>query len=185
MRNHLFFRNTFRSGSTDIICIQNLQHIGSGITHKGTNTYDSQRNNRKDHMLCHIQYLTYTSIGLMHTAYDTIQVNPFQINRENPFQNGSKEKGRQRNTDQCKNGNCIINPAVLLRCRYNTQRYGNDNFQQEGGQCQSKRIPDDTGKFLFYWLMENPGFSEFTMNSFSKPDEITFQDRLIQSISGI
>ena len=114
-----------------------------------------------------VSYTHLTSVGLMHTAYDTIQVNPFQINRENPFQNGSKEKGRQRNTDQCKNGNCIINPAVLLRCRYNTQRYGNDNFQQEGGQCQSKRIPDNAGKFLFYRLMENPGFSKFTMNSFS------------------
>ena len=60
-----------------------------------------------------------------------------------------------------KNGNCIINPAVLLRCRYNKGMAMIISNRKEAS-ARAKEYPDDTVKFLFYWLMENPGFSEFT-----------------------
>ena len=136
-------------------------------------------------MLRHIQNLAYTAVGLMHTAYNAVQVQPFQIDGENPFQNGGKEEGWQRNTDQCKYCHRIVYPAVLFGRRYNTQRYGDYDFQQERRQRQYKRIPDYAGKFLGYRLMENPRFSKFTVKCLAKPYKITFQNRLVQSVGSI
>lgn len=99
MIDHFLLRHTFGSGCTDVIRIENLKHIGSGVTHQGTNAYDRQCDNRENQMLRHIQNLAYTAVGLMHTAYNAVQVQPFQIDGENPFQNGGKEEGWQRNTD--------------------------------------------------------------------------------------
>ena len=123
-------------------------------------------------MLRHIQYLSNAAVRLMHTAYNTIQVHPFQINGEDPFQNGGKEEGRQGNTDEGKHCHRIVYFAVLLGGRYDSQRDCNDDLQQERGQRQYKGIPDYTGEFLGYRLMEDPGFSKLTVKCFSKPYKI-------------
>ena len=82
-------------------------------------------------MLCHVKYFADAAVRLMHSSNDSVQVKPAEVDREDPFQDRREKEGRQGNADQGKHCHRIINPAVLLRRRNDTERNRNQNFQDK------------------------------------------------------
>lgn len=83
--NDALLRQSLRTRCTDIIRIQHLEHVGSGVTHQGTDAHDRQCDYRKHQMPCHIQNLLSGREALIVTSDNTVEVEPAKLYGKDPF----------------------------------------------------------------------------------------------------
>ena len=83
--NDTLLRQSLRARCADVIRIQHFKHIGSGVTHQGTDAHDRQCNYRKYQMPCHIQNLPSGGKALEVTSDNTVEVEPAKLYGKDPF----------------------------------------------------------------------------------------------------
>ena len=71
---------------TDVIRVQHLQHIGTGITHQGTDADDHQRDDGQHQMVRLVHKLSPRAELVVVTAHQAEQVKPAELDGEDQLQ---------------------------------------------------------------------------------------------------
>ena len=169
---------------TDVIRVQHLQHIGTGIAHQGTDADDHQRDDGQHQMVRLIHKLSPRAELVVVTAHQSEQVEPAELDGEDQLQQRGEEERRQRDTCQRNDRNGIVGAAVLLRCGDDAQRHRNDDLKEERNGAHHEGQPNAVVELLKHGNGVEPAFAELTADGGTQPGEITGNDVLIHVVHG-
>ena len=146
--NNLPFGKPLGTRGADVVRIEHLKHIGTRVTHQGTDADNDQCDDRQNQMVRFIQELPPCAELVVVAPDKAKQVKPAQLDREYKLEQGGKEEGRQRDTGKRQDGNCVVRPAVLLGSGNNAERDGNKHLKQKRNAAHGKRQPDTVIEFF-------------------------------------
>ena len=119
------------------------------------------------------------------SSYQTIEVKPAQLHREEQLQQGGKEEGRQGDANQREGGDGIIRSGILLGRSNDAQRNGNHQLQRKGDQAHNKAQPNGLAELRGDGLGILPAVAELALNCIAQPGEVAGYNALIQAIGRI
>ena len=119
------------------------------------------------------------------TPYQTVQVKPAQLDREQQLEQRSKEESGQRDADQCGRGNNVVGTAVLLGGSQNTQGHRNDDGQHKGDAAHNNGQADHFLEFLGSRDIPLPAVAKVADDGLGQPGEEAGHNVQIQAVGGI
>ena len=133
-------------------------------------------------MLCHIQEFSKFRQILIVSALHTGKVEPSQLDREDILQKGRQKEGGHRYTYHRHHRCEIVGKAILLFCRCNTQRDGNDDLENKRDQAKREAVPNGVLKLLRNGDGPVPAVAPFAFYSALQPYKVTLYDAFVHAV---
>ena len=178
----LLFGNALCARRTDVVRVQNLEHVRTGVTHQSADRQNAEGDRRQNEVFRNIQKLHERRQTVIKLSLHTGQIEPAELDGEYIFQYRCQEEGRQRNTDHRKDCREVVQKTVLLLCRKNAQRDRNKNFNKQGHYPKRKAVPDRIAELLRYRNRPSPAVAPFSSQRRAEPSEIAPYDTLIHTV---
>ena len=133
---------------SDIVRVQDFQHVGAGVAHERADADDDQRKDRQEEVLAHVEDLPGAGQIVVVSSDQTVEVEPAELDREEQLQQRCEEEGRKGNAGQRHDCDDVVGAAVLFSRRDDAERDRDDQLEEEGDGSHVEGDPDDALEFL-------------------------------------
>ena len=185
MVNHLLLGQALGAGSTDVVGVQHLQHVGADVAHPRADGDEHQRYDGQHQMLAHIQYLSETAEGVEVASRQAHQIEPPQLHGEHQLQQGGEEERRQGHTQQRHGGDGIVGHAVLLGSGHDAQRHRDQQLEHQRDRAHDEGHPNDLVELLEHGNRVLPAVSEVAGDKVLQLHEEAGDQVQIQTVLGV
>ena len=181
------FREPLRARRAYVIRIQHFQRIRAGMAHQSAQRYQNDRHHRQYEMPQDVQHALYPHDLLV--GRDPLHREPSQILPQEFDQQRSQKEGRERNTDDRKDGDAVIERAVLAGRGLDAQRHRYEILQNERQNGNPEGDPhrlrnDGVDRRL---ILE--GHAEVPLKDVPQPLEVPLDDTekriVVQPVNGL
>ena len=184
MIDDLALRQSLRACRTDIIRVEDFQHVGPGVTHERSDTDDDQCDDRQHQMVRAVPELAGCRQVLVVSSDESAQVEPAELDAEQEFQQGCEEEGGQRETCQRHDRDRVVHLGILLGRCDDAERDRDDDLKDERNAAHDEGDPDGILKFVHYGDGPSPTVPEIAADRSSAPCEEAGNDPLVHAVGG-